>query len=79
MKPIIFKGVIDRFEGALAVIKAEANQELTLPKSLLAADFKEGSVINLTITDSANEQTEHETLAKSLLNEILNPNSNEEN
>ena len=70
--PLIIKGILDRFEGKLAVIKTETGTEIFWPIKDLPDDIVSGNVIRLTLTTNENESEEREALAKSMLNEILN-------
>ncbi len=71
------KAVIDRFEGEVAVVKTEDGQEILWPKKDLPEDIKEGSALRLTASTSQNDEEERTKLAKTLLNEILQPKKDE--
>ena len=71
----VLKGVIDRIEGEMAVIKTEDHQELKWPKSNLPQDLGEGDLVELAIgpADSlANDRQER--VAREMLKQILHPN-----
>jgi hypothetical protein len=67
------KAAIDRFEGDYAVIKTEDGQEILWPKKNLPDDAKEGSALRLSASTSQTDEEERTKLAKTLLNEILQP------
>lgn len=67
-----YQGVVDRFEGKLAVIKLDDGSEVLWPIKNLADDIKEGTTVKMTISTNQNEQKEKEELAKTILNDILN-------
>jgi hypothetical protein len=71
------KAVIDRFEGESAVIKLEDGQEIIWPKKDLPEDAKEGSALRLSVSTSQSDEEERTKLAKTLLNEILQPKKDE--
>jgi len=71
------KAVIDRFEGESAVIKLEDGQEIIWPKNDLPEDAKEGSALRLSVSTSQSDEEERTKLAKTLLNEILQPKKDE--
>lgn len=66
-------GVIDRFEGKMAVIRLDDGQEINWPREGLSPDLKEGSVVRVFVGASLTEEEERAKIAKSLLNEILSP------
>ncbi len=72
------KAAVDRFEGDSAVIKTEDGQELLWPKSELPEEVKEGTAVRLTLSTSQSDEEERAKLAKTLLNEILQSHSDEE-
>lgn len=71
------KAVIDRFEGESVVIKLEDGQEIIWPKKDLPEDAKEGSALRLSVSTSQSDEEERTKLAKTLLNEILQPKKDE--
>jgi len=71
------KATIDRLEGNLAVIKTEDNQEILWPISDLPEGTKEGTAVRLTLSTSQSDEEERTKLAKTLLNEILQPKKDE--
>lgn len=71
------KAVIDRFEGESAVVKLEDGQEIIWPKKDLPEDAKEGSALRLSVSTSQSDEEERTKLAKTLLNEILQPQKDE--
>ncbi|HEX9664919.1 MAG TPA: DUF3006 domain-containing protein [Patescibacteria group bacterium] len=70
-KKFHLKAVIDRFEGIMAVLKFDDNQEINWPIKNLPEDCQAGSVVRLIISTSKTDQEEREKMAKTLLNEIL--------
>lgn len=67
------KAVLDRFEGGSAVLRLDGAQELVVPKDELPKGATEGSAFFVLISQSPSEEEAREKLAKSILNEILNP------
>jgi len=67
------KGVIDRFEGNMAVLKLDNGAEINWPKENLYAEAKEGDVVKLFAAPDGADTAEREALAKSILNELLRP------
>ena len=47
------KLIIDRFEGDFAVIELPNGQMIDCPKALLPDDAKEGSILNITVDETA--------------------------
>ena len=70
--PLIIKGILDRFEGKLAVIKTESNTEIFWPIKNLPEDIATGSAVRLTLSTNENEGQERTALAQIMLNDILN-------
>ncbi len=64
-------GVLDRFEGKMAVVRLDDGQELLWPEKKLPKDIAEGDVVKLGIFCSHLETKEREKLAKSILSEVL--------
>lgn len=64
-------GVVDHFEGKLAVLRLEDGQQINWPRENLPSGLKEGGSVKLFVSDSASEEEERSKMAKSLLNEIL--------
>ena len=46
------KLVIDRFEGAFAVVELPSGQMIDCPKALLPDNAKEGSILNITVDEN---------------------------
>lgn len=65
------KGVIDRFEGVLAVIKIEDGQTLHWPIKKLPDGCREGSAVRLKLTTDLSDDEEREKVAKKILGELL--------
>ena len=65
------KGVIDRFEGKLAVIKTEEGQEFHWPIKSLPEEASEGAAVRLSLSTSESDEKERQETAKALLNEVL--------
>ena len=72
-KKYYLKGVVDRFEGKVAVIKTDDSQEVKWPINNLPEDAEEGTSVRLVITTSKSDEEEREKIAKTMLNEILKP------
>ena len=70
LKPFI-SGVIDRFEGDLAIIKFDDGQEIHWPKNKIPQEYAKGSAIKLAIHTEQDEEEERTKLARTLLNEIF--------
>ena len=64
---------IDRFEGDTAVLISSEKEIINWPKNKLPKETKEGSVVSFVLTDNASQYKTDKKLAKSILNEILNP------
>lgn len=71
--PNLLTGVIDRFEGKMAVIRLADGQQINWPREKLSNELKEGSAVRLFISSSLTEDQERSKMAKTLLNEILKP------
>lgn len=67
---------IDRFENEKAILKTENNEIIVWPKNKLPKNSKEGSIIAFSIADSNDQKNNNKQLAKNILNEILNTDSN---
>jgi len=64
-------GVIDRFEGTVAVVRFQDSQELRMPIKSLPDDIKEGGVLRLIISTAEDNEQERERMARAILNELL--------
>lgn len=71
------KAAVDRFEGDYAVIKTEDGQEILWPKKELLEGVREGTAVRLALSTSQTDEEERTKLAKTLLNEILQPKQDE--
>jgi len=69
---IEIKVSLEKFEGKNAILKNEDGQEIIWPIKLLPNDLKEGEVVKLILKTGAEIESEKQTLAKEMLNEILN-------
>ena len=49
------KLIIDRFEGDFAVIELPNGQTIDCPKALLPENAKEGSILNISVDESATD------------------------
>ena len=49
------KLVIDRFEGAFAVVELPNGQMIDCPKALFPDNAKEGSILNITVDEKATD------------------------
>ena len=50
------KVIIDSFEGEIAVIELENGDMVDVPKKILPANVKEGSIISITCEEGETEQ-----------------------
>jgi len=75
--PLIIKGVLDRFEDKLAVIKSQDNTEIFWPIKNLPEEISAGSSIRLTLSTNKDDEQDRKDLAKSMINDILNAPSKE--
>ncbi|MBI4276567.1 DUF3006 domain-containing protein [Candidatus Uhrbacteria bacterium] len=64
---------LDRFEGAIAVLKADDGQELRWPRTELPEGAAIGAVFSLGLLTNKELTDERARFAKTLLNEILAP------
>ena len=64
--------IIDRFENDKAVLKTEDGTVVTWPKNKLPDGAHEGSVLFFNIQNKDVIEKENKSLAKKILNEILN-------
>jgi len=64
------KVIIDRFEGDFAILKTESDS-FSIPRSILSPSLKEGDIRYITVSDSQEEESSQEELARSVLNEVL--------
>ncbi|HAH04343.1 MAG: hypothetical protein UV78_C0005G0030 [Parcubacteria group bacterium GW2011_GWA2_43_17] len=71
-KPLIIRGIIDRFENKLAVIVTPDKTEILWPIKNLPEEIGQGSAVRLTLSTNESAEQEREALAKSMLNDILN-------
>lgn len=65
------QATVDRFEGEQAVLRTDDGQTVLFPKSQLATDIVEGSVITLVAQNDAALTEDRRTSAHTLLNEIF--------
>ena len=65
------QAIIDRFEGEKAVVRTNG-QDIIVPRAELPKDIKEGSALFIIFSQSKTEEETRGTLAKTILNEILN-------
>jgi hypothetical protein len=63
---------IDRKEGRSCVLIFPDNQELVIPAHLLSRDAHEGDVVHLRFFNDKQAKADKATLARNLLEEILN-------
>ena len=70
--PFIVKGVVDRFEEKLAVIKTEDQTEILWPIKNLPEEISAGTAIKLTLSTNESNEQDRQALAKTMLNDILN-------
>jgi len=69
--------IIDRFEGDKAVLNTTDNQTIIWPKNKLPNDVKESGVLFFNIQIDKNKEEQNKKLAKTILNEILNTENND--
>lgn len=67
------KITIDRFEDDKAVLKTSDNKTIIWPTKKLPENVKEGDILLFTIQTENEKTTKNKELAKTILNEILNP------
>ncbi|MBU4216438.1 DUF3006 domain-containing protein [Candidatus Parcubacteria bacterium] len=67
------KITIDRFEDDKAVLKTSDNKTIIWPTKKLPENIKEGDVLLFTIQTENEKTIRNKELAKTILNEILNP------
>jgi hypothetical protein len=65
------QAVVDRIEGRLAVLSLEGGDQIRVPKEDLGEDAVEGAVFVLQLLPDREAGLERETLARSLLNQLL--------
>jgi len=65
-------------EGQQAVIKLDDGNEVLWPVKNLEAELTTGSKLNITIATGAEETTDKEAMARTLLNDVLNVKSSSE-
>ena len=71
------KIIIDRFEGDKAVLKTIDNQTIIWPKNKLPNNVKESEILFFNIQIGKNKEEQNKKLAKTILNEILNTENND--
>jgi hypothetical protein len=71
------KGVIDRLEGDKAVIRLDDGQQVIWPMADLPEGAAEGEAVRLVLYTAKDDQAEREQMAKTILNEILKDQSEE--
>jgi len=62
---------VDRFEDQRSIIKTEDGQEISWPIKDLPSGVGVGSLVNLILTTSKNNEEEQGQLAKTILNKIF--------
>lgn len=62
---------LDRLEEAKAVLFADDDEEIILPKKMLPPEVREGDTLIMTMATDEAEKIRHQQKAKDLLNEIL--------
>ena len=72
------KIIVDRFEGDKAVLKTTDNQTIIWPKNKLPNDIEESGVLFFNIQIDKNKEGQNKKLAKTILNEILNTENNDD-
>lgn len=72
---MLIKMTIDRFENDNAVLQTPEGRTIIWPVSHLPAGCQEGSVVEFLVSQDLKSELDQKTLAKDLLNEILNTNS----
>ena len=58
------KVVIDRFEGAVAVVELPNGQMIDCPKALLPDNAKEGSILTITVDENETDAKLKEVTAR---------------
>ena len=72
------EGTVEKFEDKMAVIKIMGGQELRWPIKQLPEDIEVGSSLRLTLSTAKTMNEEREKIAKTILNQILKTNSQNE-
>ena len=69
--------VVDRLEGdsAVVIVESTPSQELILKRTLLPHGVTAGTALRLVISSDAQEEAERVKLAKTILNELLQSES----
>lgn len=67
------KITIDRFEDDKAILKTSDSKTIIWPTQKLPENVKEGDVLIFTIHTENEKTAKNKELAKTILNEILNP------
>ncbi len=68
------RATVDRFEGELAVLRTDDGQTINWPKTELATDIIEGSIVTLVALSDTAATANQRTQAHTLLNEIFGSN-----
>ena len=69
---------MDRWEGDFVVLRTADGQELLWPGDRLPSDVIEGSIVSLVLVTDQDATDERRDLARNILNEIFETNSDEE-
>jgi len=67
------KITIDRFEDDQAILKTTTGETIAWPKKLLPQNCAEGDSLVFTAMSEKEKTEKNKELAKTILNEILNP------
>jgi hypothetical protein len=67
---------ITRFEETIAVLSTNDGYEIKFPIAKLPTDCLIGTTLNITVSQELDNEKEQQGLAKKILNEILNIDTN---
>ena len=66
-------GTVEAFELQHAIIRTTDDQRLLVDRMHLPADLRVGETVTITIATKRGEEDQQKKMARTLLNEILNP------
>jgi len=64
-------GVIERFEGTMAVIKLSDSQKIFWPIKNLPEDLKEGQDVRIILSTDESDEQQRDQISTTILNQIL--------
>ena len=71
MQMSFLHGIIDRFEGEIAVVRLEDGQELRISHAKLPKEIKEGDGVRIRIMSVEEYGREKENIGKKIISEII--------